>query len=51
MHQHIAQSHYILIENAPHDSMNARPDAFNKGFFEYLENLEQGRSVAGSRVL
>ncbi|MBI4639749.1 MAG: alpha/beta fold hydrolase [Candidatus Tectomicrobia bacterium] len=51
MHQHIPQSHYVLIENAPHDSMNARPDAFNKGFLEYLETLEQGKPVAGRRVL
>jgi hypothetical protein len=31
--------------------MNARPEAFNQGFIEYLENLEQGKPVAGRRVL
>jgi pimeloyl-ACP methyl ester carboxylesterase len=51
MHKHIPHSHFVLIENAPHDSMNARPDAFNKGFLEFLENLESGRSVAGNRIL
>jgi 3-oxoadipate enol-lactonase len=51
LHQHLPQSHFVSIENAPHDSMNARPEAFNQGFIEYLENLEQGKPVAGRRVL
>jgi 3-oxoadipate enol-lactonase len=51
LHQHLPQSHFVSIENAPHDSMNARPGAFNQGFIEYLENLEQGKPVAGRRVL
>jgi pimeloyl-ACP methyl ester carboxylesterase len=51
LHQHLPQSHFVSIENAPHDSMNARPEAFNQGFIEYLDNLEQGKPVAGRRVL
>jgi pimeloyl-ACP methyl ester carboxylesterase len=51
LHQHLPQSYFVSIENAPHDSMNARPGAFNQGFIEYLENLEQGKPVAGRRVL
>ncbi|PON12355.1 hypothetical protein C2W62_40040 [Candidatus Entotheonella serta] len=51
LHQYLPQSHFVSIENAPHDSMNARPEAFNQGFIEYLENLEQGKPVAGRRVL
>lgn len=51
LHRHLPQSHFVSIENAPHDSMNARPEAFNQGFIEYLNNLEQGKPVAGRRVL
>jgi pimeloyl-ACP methyl ester carboxylesterase len=51
LHQHLPQSHFVSIENAPHDSMNARPEAFNQGFIVYLVNLEQGKPVAGRRVL
>jgi hypothetical protein len=31
--------------------MNAHPEAFNKGLIEYLDNLEQGKPVAGRREL
>ncbi len=51
LHQHLPQSHFVSIQEAPHDSMNARPQAFNSGFEEYLSNLEQGKSVAGQQVL
>jgi 3-oxoadipate enol-lactonase len=51
LHQRLSQSHFVSIQDAPHDSMNARPEAFNKGFVEYLDNLEQGKRVAGRRVL
>lgn len=51
LHQHLPQSHFVSIENAPHDSMNARPEAFNQGYIEFLDNLEQGKPVAGRRVL
>jgi 3-oxoadipate enol-lactonase len=51
LHQRLSQSHLVSIQDAPHDSMNARPEAFNKGFVEYLDNLEQGKPVAGRRVL
>lgn len=51
LHQHLSQSHFVSIEDAPHDSMNARPEAFNQGLLAYLENLEQGKPVAGRRVL
>lgn len=51
LHGHLSQSHFVSIQNAPHDSMNARPDAFNQGYLEYLDNLEQGKPVAGRRTL
>ena len=51
LYQRLSQSHFVSIQDAPHDSMNARPEAFNKGFTEYLDTLEQDRPVAGHRVL
>ena len=51
LHQRLSQSHFVSIQDAPHDSMNARPEAFNAGFVEYLDKLEQGKPVAGRRVL
>jgi len=51
LHQRLPQSHFVSIQDAPHDSMNARPEAFNKGASEYLGTLEQGQPVAGHRVL
>lgn len=51
LHQQLPQSHFVLLQDAPHDSMNARPEAFNDGLLEYLDTLEQGKPVAGRRVL
>jgi 3-oxoadipate enol-lactonase len=51
LHQRLPQSHFVAIQDAPHDSMNARPEAFNKGLIKYLDNLEQGKPVAGRREL
>ncbi len=51
LHQHLPQSHFVSIQDAPHDSMNARPEAFNQAYLGYLDNLEQGKSVAGRRSL
>ena len=51
LHQKLPQSHFVSIQDAPHDSMNARPEAFNKGLIEYLDNLEQSKPVAGRREL
>jgi pimeloyl-ACP methyl ester carboxylesterase len=51
LHQQLPQSHFVVLQDAPHDSMNARPEAFNDGFLEYLDTLEQGKPVAGRRVL
>ncbi|MGE3538875.1 MAG: alpha/beta fold hydrolase [Candidatus Tectimicrobiota bacterium] len=51
LHERLPQSHLVTLEGAPHDSMNARPAAFNQGLIEYLERLEQGQPVAGARVL
>lgn len=48
---HLPQAHFVSIADAPHDSMNARPAAFNQGMLEYLEYLEQGKPVAGRRSL
>src|SRR5262245_22930483 len=51
LYQKLPQSHFVSLQDAPHDSMNARPEAFNKGLIEYLDNLEQGKPVAGRREL
>jgi pimeloyl-ACP methyl ester carboxylesterase len=51
LHQQLPQAQFVSIQDAPHDSMNARPEAFNQGFIEYLNSLEMGRPVAGRRVL
>ena len=51
LHERLPQSHFVTLKDAPHDSMNARPAAFNQGFIEYLEQLEHGSPVAGQRVL
>ncbi len=48
---HLPQAHFVSIKEAPHDSMNARPEAFNQGMLEYLDHLEQGKPVAGRRTL
>ena len=48
---HLPQAHFVSIQDAPHDSMNARPEAFNQGILAYLENLVQGKAVAGHRTL
>ena len=50
LHQRLPQSHFVSIQEAPHDSMNARPEAFNQGFLEYLENLEQGKVINEIKV-
>ncbi len=51
LHQRLPQSQLVLLENAPHDSMNARPEAFNKALLDYLDHLEQGKPVAGRHIL
>jgi hypothetical protein len=33
------QSHFVSIQDAPHDSMNFRPEALNQGFVEFFENV------------
>lgn len=49
--EQLPQAHLVSIRDAPHDSMNARPQAFNQGLLDYLDNLEQGKPVAGQRTL
>jgi pimeloyl-ACP methyl ester carboxylesterase len=51
LHQQLPQSHFVVLQDAPHDSMNARPKAFNDGLLTYLDTLEQDKPVAGRRVL
>ncbi|MGQ4808265.1 3-oxoadipate enol-lactonase 2 [Candidatus Entotheonellaceae bacterium PAL068K] len=51
LYQHLPQAHFVSILEAPHDSMNARPEAFNRALVEYLDNLEQGKPAAGRRSL
>jgi 3-oxoadipate enol-lactonase len=49
--EHLPQARFVSIQDAPHDSMNARPEAFNRGLIEYLDQLEHGKPVAGQRTL
>ncbi len=48
---HAAQpdSFFATIEGAPHDSMNARPDAFNRAFLDYLASIEAAAPLSGPR--
>lgn len=48
---HLPQAHFVSIQQAPHDSMNARPEAFNQAILDYLEHLEQGKPVTRRRTL
>lgn len=47
LHQRLSQSRFISIEDAPHDSGNARPHAFNQGMREYLDTLASEGDPAG----
>ena len=47
LHQRLSQSRFISIEDAPHDSGNARPDAFNQAMRDYLDALENNGEPAG----
>ena len=47
LHGRLSQSRFISIQDAPHDSCNARPHAFNQGMKDYLEVLENGGDPAG----
>jgi pimeloyl-ACP methyl ester carboxylesterase len=49
LHETLPQSHFLSVRDAPHDTMNARPEAFNGGLLDYLANLEKGSPVAGRR--
>lgn len=51
LHEALPQSFFAVLDGAPHDSMNARPDAFNAVFLEYLDSLEQGAPLRGRRRL
>jgi pimeloyl-ACP methyl ester carboxylesterase len=41
------QSRFVSIENAPHDSINARPGAFNQAVLEFLTAVETQDGIAG----
>ena len=47
LHERLSQSRFISIEDAPHDSGNARPEAFNQAMRDYLDALENNRELAG----
>ena len=47
VHERLSQSRFVSIENAPHDSMNARPEAFNQAMLEFLDALEAHTETAG----
>jgi pimeloyl-ACP methyl ester carboxylesterase len=49
--EHLPQAHFVSIRDAPHDSMHARPEGFNQGLLDYLEQLEHGKQVAGRCTL
>ena len=47
LHGELTQSRFVSIEGAPHDSVNARPDAFNQALLGFLDALESGAQVRG----
>ena len=51
LHLKLTQSRFISIEDAPHDSGNARPEAFNQAIRDYLDALESGGELAGRCTL
>ena len=51
LHHRLPQSRLVSIEDAPHDSVNARPEAFNRGMLDFLDDLESGKDLAGSVLL
>lgn len=51
LHARLPQSRLVSIAGAPHDSVNARPAAFNRAVLEYLEVLERGGDPAGRFTL
>lgn len=51
LHDQLPESRFISIENAPHDSVNARPAAFNQAVVEFLDAVESGSLIKGKFVL
>ena len=42
---------FVSVEGAPHDSVNARPEAFTGAMQEFLAAVERGDEVAGHYVV
>ena len=47
LHKNLPQSRFISIKDAPHDSGNARPEAFNQAMRDYLDTLENNAELPG----
>ena len=47
LHQQLPHARMISISDAPHDSVNARPAAFNQAVLEFIEAVETGAEVGG----
>jgi len=50
LHDAQGGSFLATIEDAPHDSMNARPDAFNRALLDYLDSVQAGSPLDGERT-
>ena len=51
LHAQLPQSRFVSIEGAPHDSVNARPDAFNQAVKDFVDAVENRETLAGHITL
>jgi 3-oxoadipate enol-lactonase len=51
LHERLGQSRFVSISDAPHDSVNARPQAFENALLDYLSALEAGKTLPGKVVV
>jgi len=51
LHKKLPQSRFISLKDAPHDSVNARPKAFESAVLNFLQDVENNRPLAGYSVL
>jgi 3-oxoadipate enol-lactonase len=51
LHAKLPESRFVSIKGAPHDSVNARPAAFNQAVLEFLDSVENGSQIKGRFAL
>ena len=51
LHDHLPESRFVSIQGAPHDSVNARPAAFNQSVIDFLDAVENGTEIKGRFVV